>query len=258
MADTVIRVAPQAQYGRSPDGAVNARNEWWAGMDRNDADMGAINKGIGFANGQAANPTAVGATENAGLANNEASGANGHQSGAIGLAGTLARGQQPSQAAYQLQNGLNQATAQQTAIGRSARGGAALATAGADAQANTANLQQNAYQAGGMLRSRDMAAGRGMLAGFTEQQRGQDNQRLGQSNDFAAQNADLRDRASLGFGQAAVGLGGVANAGANQDLQYYNSGMGPVDAQDEANQARQKWAAAAQSQKVSANRQDGG
>ncbi len=256
MGNTVIQVAPQAQYGRNPNGATAARDEWWSGQARNDADQSAVSGGIGYANQQAQNPADVGASENYGLASNENSGAGGHQQAAIGLAGTLARGQQPSQAAYQLQDGLNQATRQQSAFASGARGSAALATSSADQRANTANLQQNAYTQGGMLKSRDMAQGRGMLGSQLDQQGQQNNARLGQSDQFGQNNADLNDKYSLGMGSAAVGLGGVANGQDLQDQQYYNSGIGAVDAQSDAGQANKIWRLNAEKQKVSANTQD--
>jgi hypothetical protein len=70
------------------------------------------------------------AREDTYLSNQEASGAGGNQGGAVQLANEMAQGAGPSAAAYQLQAGLNQAQDQQAAIGRSARGQAAMATAG--------------------------------------------------------------------------------------------------------------------------------
>ncbi len=256
MGSTVINTADAAQYGRNPNGANAARNEWWDQMGNNDADQSAVSGAMGYANGQAGK-NYQGANENVGLANNEASGANGHQAGAIGLAGTLARGQAPSAGAYQLQAGLNQGVAQQKSIAQSARGGAAMSVAGANAQANTAALQGNAYTQGGMLRTKDMAAGRGMLTSLTNEQRGQSNQRVGQANEFNQGQQNLADKNALGMGQAAVGFGNVANAQNGQDLQAYNSGMGVVDAQSEAEQQKRLWLANARKQAVSANTQDG-
>ncbi len=256
MADTVINVPGQALYGRNPAGASAARDEWWNDMGKNDAQQGMVQGGMGYANTQAQTPRGPQATENAGLANNEASGAGGHQQGAIGLAGTLARGQQPSAAAMQLQSGLNQASQQQSAMAAGARGSAGLATAGANMNANRSNLQQNAYAQGGMLRSRDMTQGRGMLNSMLGQQRDQDNARIGQANEFGQANADQNDKYALGMGAAATGLGEVGNAQANQDMLYYQGGMGPVDAQSEADQQRQRWLADANKQANAANLED--
>ena len=256
MADTVINSHPPAVYGRTAGGAEAARDEWWRNMDNNDGQRQQVGSAVNYANGQFANPDNVGAEENGQLASNEASGAGGHQEGAIGLAGTLARGQQPSHAAYQLQSGLNQATAQQKAFSAGARGSAAIATAGADSRANVSNLQQNAYSQGGMLKSQDMAAGRGMLGSQLNQRQVQNTQRVGQANDFGMENANLQDKWQLGAGHAGVELGGVANGQDNQDLGIYNQGTGPIDAQTDANQAAKNWNLDKQKMAVSANKQD--
>ncbi len=256
MGNTVINTAPVAMYGDDPNGATKARDEWWKQMGNNDGDQNAVNGAMGYANSQSQGGYAGGQQENAGLASNEASGAGGHQQGAIGLAGTLARGQAPSAAAYQLQSGLRQGLAQQQSFAQSARGGAALATAGANANANSAAQMGQAYTAGGMLKSRDMAAGRGMLASLTDQQRQQSNQRLGQANEFNQGQTELADKNALGMGQAAVGFGNMANAANGQDLQAYNAGMGVVDAQSEAYQAQKIALANHRKQAVAANEED--
>ncbi len=251
-----IHIPVQAQYGRSPTGAAEARDKWWSQIGANNHAQTAVEGGMGYANGQAQTPRGPQATENPGLANQEASGANGNQAGAIGLAGTLARGQQPSQAAYQLQSGLNQASAQQSAMAGGARGGAALATAGANQNANTADLQQNAYTNAGILKSQDMAAGRGMYGSLLGQQRDQDAARIGQGDQMSQANSDMNDKYALGMGSAAVGLGQAGVGQSGQDLNAFNGGMQVVDAQSEADQQRQRWLADAQKQKVSANKQD--
>ncbi len=251
-----IHNSDTALYGREAGGAIKARDEWWKSMGNNDAQQEQMSGGMGFANGQAQTDRPDQAVENLKLANNEASGAGGNQQAALGLAGTLARGQQPSQAAYQLQSGLNQATAQQTAIGRSARGSAAIATAGADAAANRANLQQNAYTQGGMLKSQDMAQGRGMLASQLGTVRDQDNQRIGQANTISQYNGQANDAYKLGMGNAAVGFGDVANQQGGQDQQLYHQGMQPVIAQDSANQQHQVNSADIRKQAVNANEED--
>ncbi len=244
-----------AQYGRTAGGAVAAGQEWWNRKADNDEQQAIVSGATNYANGQTGERDAQ-ALEDQGLSNQEASGANGHQQGAIGLAGTLARGQQPSQAAMQLQRGLQSASAQQQSLGRSARGGAALATAGANQQANTANLQQNAFTQGGMLRARDMATGRGMLGTALAQQQEQDQNRLGQANQLGQFNADENDRYRLGMGQAAVGLGGVGNSQDQTDLAWHQGGMTSIDAQSEADQQRQKWIADAEKQRRAAALED--
>ncbi len=244
-----------ATYGRTKDGASDARDQWWDRENDNNEQQAIVGGAANYANGQTQERDAQ-ALENQGLSNQEASGANGHQQGAIGLAGTLARGQQPSQAAMQLQRGLQSASAQQQSLGRSARGGAALATAGANQQANTANLQQNAFTQGGMLRARDMAAGRGMLGTALAQQQEQDQNRLGQANQMGQFNADENDRYRLGMGQAAVGLGNVGNAQNQQDLAWHQGGMTSIEAQSEADQQYRQWLADAEKQRLAAEAED--
>lgn len=249
-----IGVPVQAEYGGKAGGAERARDEWWGHAAENDANQSLIKGGMGYANLQASQAKdRPGAQEDAALARNVDGGAGGNQNGAISLAGNLASGNAPSQAAYQLQSGLNQATAQQQAIGQSARGAAGIATAGANQQANTANLQQNAFTQAGLLRSRDMAQGRQLYDAATEQARNQANARLGMANQMGQFNAQQNNNAALGWGNAAVGLGGVSNQLQGQDLNAHNAGMNPIEAQSEADQARKHWLAQAQKQKVANN-----
>ncbi len=257
----------QAYYGR-PTGqsgdplgikkANDARDEWWAGQGKNDQQQTWTQSGANYAQEQGALGQDRGATaqQDRGLANNVYGGAGGHQQGAVGLADQMARGSAPSAAAYQLQAGLNQATDQQSSMARSARGGAALATAGANQQANTAALQQNAFTQGGLLRSRDMAQGRGMLGSMLGQQRDQAGQLLGQGNRLNQDNAQRNDAYALGMGNAGVQLGDVANQQQAQDLQWYQGGMQPVDAQSQADQQHQEWNADAEKQRLAAREED--
>ena len=252
-----IRTPQAAEYGRNPNGATAARDEWLNHATEDNVNQGAISTGMSWANQEAQNAqNRPGAVEDVGLANNAASGAGGNQAGAVTLAKRLATGSQPSAAAYQLQAGLNNATAQQTALGRSARGAGAIATAGANAQGNTAALQQNAYLQGGLLRSRDMAQGRNMYGGLLGQQREQDTVRIGQANEMSQFNASNNDRYGLQMGQAAVGFGDVANQQSGMDLNYYQRGMNPVNAQSEADQARRHWLAQSQKTAVANNSQE--
>jgi hypothetical protein len=257
MSDTTIYVHPAARYGRSATGPEDARDEFWNRQTANDTQQGAIQGGMGYANGQAATGKPMQVTQDQGLANNAASGAGGNQREAINLAQGLATGAGPSQAALQLQRGLTQGLAQQTAMGRSARGSAALATAGTDAQANQAAMQQQAFTAGGMLRSQDMAAGRGMLNSALGQQRDQANQQLAEGDSVNQANAQNQDQYRLGMGQAGVAFGNVGNAQEGQDQGVYGAGMAPISAQDEANQQYQRWIADANKQAVSANGSNG-
>ncbi len=256
MAIINIASTQQANYGRDPNGSAKARDAWWGQMGANNHQQEQVTGGMGYANGQAQADRGPQATEDPRLAGNEASGANGHQAGAIGLAGGLARGMQPSQGAYQLQSGLNQATDYQTALSHSGRGAAALATGGSNAQANTANLQQNAYLQAGALKANDMAAGRGLYGSLLGTQREQDTARLGQANEIGQYNAQANDAYRLGMGNAAVGFGQAGNAQSGMDLSNYQQGMNPVNAQTQANQQRHAWDANSSKQAVNNNIQE--
>lgn len=261
-------MAVVANYGRPAGtredpggfgGANKARDEWWEGQNRNNDDQGSIFRGGEYAANRAAGAQMAGpaVTENNALANNEASGAGGHQAGAISLADQLARGQVPSQAAMQLQSGLNQASAQQQSMAAGARGGAAMATAGANAQANQAAMQQNAWTQGGMLRARDMAQGRGLLGTALGEQRDQGMARLEEGNRVNQYNSSFADKSALNWGNAAVGFDAIGTDMRNQDQAWYQGGMEPIDAQSEATQQGQEWLADEEKSKNAADEEDG-
>lgn len=246
-----INVPPPAQYGRKPGGEVAARDEAWGMQAQNDPRQAANQDAMRFMQGGGGG--AGQAQENAGLANNYASGAGGNQQGSIQLARQMAMGQSPSAAAYQLQSGLDQSSQQQSAMARGARGGAALATAGSNAQANTANLQQNAFTQGQMLRAREMSQGAGMYSTLLGQQREQDTARLGMGNEMSQFNAGQRDKYSLGMQGAAIGAGQVGAGTNDLDFNSYQQGMNPINAQTQANQQYQQWLDSARRQAVAAN-----
>ncbi len=247
---------PQAAlYGGVPGGANAATDEALARTGSNDAAQIAIDNGVTYQQNQARNGRNP-AQMDAAAANNQASGAGGNQAGAIELARRQAMGAAPSAAAYQMQAGLNQASAQQRAMAAGARGSAALATAGANRNANISNLQQNAFSGAGMLRSREMAEGRGLYGSATNQQRGQDQQMLGMANDFGTANVGAQDSYKLGMGNAAVGLGGVQNAQQGRDFTNERNAWDAIYAQDDANQDRQNWLANNRKQAVAANIED--
>ncbi len=256
--DKVIHLqAPDAaQYGNDPNGANKAKDEALARTGQNDVAQGALNGAAGYANDQATNGR-PGAVMNAGDANNQASGANGNQAGAIELARRMAMGSAPSQGAMQMQQGLNQASAQQSAMAAGARGSAAMATAGANRAANVSNMQQNAYSGAGMLRSQDMAAGRGMYASLTGQARDQAGQALGISNGFAVDDARADDAIRLGMGNAAVGIGAAANAENGRDFTNTRNAWDPVFAQDDAKQDNKIWNANNSKTAAANNSEDG-
>ncbi len=256
MADVTINVPGAARYGRQPGGADAARDEWWAMQQANDGRQQQNLTATQWAQDQARVGTGNQAQENSQLAGNEASGAGGHQAGATGLARAMAYGMGPSEGAYQLQAGLDQASRMQTAIGRSARGGAAMATAGANQQANTANLQQNAYTNAGLLRAQEMAPGRSMYGQMLGQQREQDQARIGMANEMSQFNAGQKDRYRLGMGQAGLALGQAGMGGQEIDLNYYQQGMNPVNAQTQAQQQYQQWLDSARRQATAGNQEN--
>ncbi len=247
--------AGPAQYGgpeQAGGGAAGAVATGLARTGENDANTGQMNKGMADANSLAGSAQTRGpqAVQNAGDAQNAAGGANGNQAGAIELARRQAMGQAPSAGAYQLQAGLNQASAQQSAMAAGARGSSALATGQNNAAANISNMQQQAYTGAGMLRSQDMAAGRGLYNSLTNAARDQAGQKLGEANNMGLTNQQMNDNFGLGMGNAAVGFGGVSNGFNGEDLQNTQTALVPQDAQDDANQAYQEQLAANEKQRV--------
>ncbi len=247
-----------AQFGRKPGGAEAARDDAWSQQGNNDAAQKAVQGAQGGAYGEmygsgTRNPQA---REDAGLAQNEMDSRYGHQNGAIGLAGSMAAGNAPSQGAYQLQRGLDQGMAQQASMAGSARGSASLSTAQSNQGYNNANMQQNAFSAAGQLRASDMAQGRGLYGSLTSQQRGQDQERLAQGNAMAQGNAARNDAYGLGMGNLGNQFGEVGNAQDNTDFGYYQQGMAPINDQFQANQQRQGWTANNSKQNAAANQEE--
>ena len=246
---------PSAQYANTHEGGINAvlgdydnlggANQW----AQDSLDAGASYADSIARKAQLRGPSA---REDQGLAWNEASGAGGNQGVALGLAGTLARGQQPSQAAYQLQAGLNANMAQQSAIARGARGGAALAVAGQNQAFNNAAAQQNAFTEGGMLRSRDMATGRGLLGSQLDTMQRQNASRIGQADALNQFNAAQNDKVGLGMAGAAVNLGNAATNAGNQALNIQRGKDAITDQQNTADQQAQVWEGKKRKAEVSA------
>ncbi len=237
------KVPGQATVGRSQDAYNKLTADGFARMGNNDAEAGIAGAAQGSAQEQAAgalsrDPQAV--ADEAQKAR-EASGANGHQMSAIEMARQQAMGQAPSAGAYQLQAGLDMGSQQQAAMARGARGSAGIATAGANANANVSNLQQNAFTNAGMLRSQDMARGRGLYASLTGQAREQDINAVSSTNEMNAFNKDLNAQHWINMGNAANNIGDVANQHAQEDQANFGRGTRPMEAQDQANAAFQNW-----------------
>lgn len=229
-------------HGDGTYGSNGLRDEAWAHQSDNDVQQQNSASNAGYA--QNAAQTGAGmqrASTDPRLAAQEAAARAGHQNSAIGLAGTLARGSMPSAGAMQLQRGLNQATAQQSAIAAGARGSAALATSQASRQANVANLQQNAYTNAGILRANEMAAGRGLYGSLASQQRDQDASYQQQQNQLAQFNAQEKDKYTVGMAGMATGYGQLGNQQQQGDQAWMDMGQHSVDAQSQMEQERQRW-----------------
>lgn len=117
----------------------------------------------------------------------------GEQVNATGLARAAAEGNAPSAAQGTLQNGMNQAAAMQTAQAGGARGGAAMALAQGNAQANTAMMGQKTANDAAILRANEMAQARGLYGSLSGQQRGMDQNRIGQNNQMQQFNRQSND-----------------------------------------------------------------
>lgn len=133
----------------------------------------------------------------------------GEQQGAVDLARDAAMGRAPSQAALLMQQGLNNAAAQQNSQAASARGSAALANAQSNAGANIAALQNQTFNEAGQLRANEMAQARGLYGNLSSGMRQQDNSYAGMLGGLGI------DRAKLGqgyYGQAAGIVGQQGDA----------------------------------------------
>jgi len=137
-----------------------------------------------------------------------------------------------------------------------ARGSAALAVGQQNAMANKSNLQQNAFSGAGMMRSQDMATGRGLYGTLTGQARAQDQKALTAADEFGLADRKARDDYQLAFGKAAVGFGQVDNSGNNEDFINQRNSFDPIYAQDDANQDGRTWDAEKRKQATAANIED--
>lgn len=229
----------QLNYGGYEGGAADIANIGLKGM-------GASNRGAQWAQNEAQRNRGAQAIENQELSNREADSRFGDQSGAIQLAREAAMGQAPSEAAYLMQQGLNQGAAAQASQAGSARGASAIAQAQGNAAGNTAALQQNAYNQGAALRAQEMATGRSQYGGLSGQQREQDLQRLGMGNQMSQFNANLND-------QYRMGMGGLGAQYGNQGLGWYQASQNPYNQQLNADTQREGIAAESYNQSNLAN-----
>jgi hypothetical protein len=234
-----MRVPSAALYGRGAFGAEKARDETWALEKNNDKEEGFVRGTMGSLAGQAASAEQRKLSQDS-LQRDRAYDSR-NQDDANEQARRLAAGDWNSSAQQQLRSGVNQAMAQQRALAGSARGGAAIATAGANMAANNAAIGQSGAMQAGLLRSQEMATGRGLLNSGLKSSRDMGLENMDMSNRFNQNNAAMNDKFAMDLGGAGVGLG---NASAGQDKSnaaYVKLGMAPIDAQSEANQARREW-----------------
>lgn len=166
------------------------------------------------------------------------------QNDAMGLMRGAAMGQAPSQAQMMMQQGNNQAMANQMSMAAGARGPAAMAMAQQQALGNQANMATNNMNSMGALRAQEMAQARGQYMGATNDIRGADMQQRGQ--DMSQQGMDMQQRSQdlqaqgMSFAQA--------QAQANMEMQqrqlnqqaqmgYEGMGLNASEAQLNASQA---------------------
>lgn len=196
----------QQDWGGDPNAAQNYYNTGARGLAGSNSDAA-------YASGMARDNSPQ-AYENQDLSDREATTAGYYQGGALNLALKGAMGNQPSEAAYQLQSGLDKALANQSATAGAARGAGGIALASANAGANSAALQNQAFNDAGRLRAQEVANYTGMLGGMSGQAREQDQNRLGQANQMAQFNAQNNTQRQLGFL-------GAASGARNTGLGYY-------------------------------------
>lgn len=209
---------PDFDWGGHPDAAGNTFQRGLHG-ESTFRDQSA------WAAGQMANPTnASQAWENQELSDNESWTRGFDQAGALQLSREAAMGEAPSQAAWQMQQGLDQSLAAQQAQMGSARGNAGLALAGGNAAANSASLMNQTYGQSAALRAGEMAQARGLYGGLSGQVRDQDLQRLGQGSQMSQFNAGNTTNYQLG-------MGNVSNAYGQTGLGYYKGAMDPLNNQ---------------------------
>jgi hypothetical protein len=201
--------------GGSPDGLNQMVDTAYAGMAGSQATGAYANKQMMDAN------RGPQAWENQHYSDQEAHARGYDQAGALQLQREAAMGQAPSEAAWLMQQGLDQGMAGQASMAGSARGAAAIAQAQGNAAANVAGMQGQAYNQAGQLRAAEMAHARGAYGDLASQQRAQDQNRLGMASDMSNRNADRNDQWRLGMGQ--LGVANDQNAqgwyGAASDLE---------------------------------------
>ena len=211
--------------GETPDLGMGASTAW-GHMGDNRQDIDAARGYGGFAGDEMMWDRGPMARETQALSDREAMASGGDMSGALQLAREGAMGMAPSAAAYQMQQGLNDATATQSAIAGSARGSAALANAQGNSAANVANLQQNAFSEGGRLRAAEMQNYANLYGGLAGQNVNQAQNRMQMGNQMSQYNAGLNDQYRLGMGGLGVQYGQLGNELEKTNQGYFGQGVG--------------------------------
>lgn len=219
-----------AYWGGDPNAATDYYNIGAQGLGNSNADAA-------YFSGQARDQGPQ-AFENQSLSDNEATSRGYHQEGALNLALKGALGNQPSEAAYQLQSGLDKAIGGQQSLSGSARGAAGIANASANAGANVAALQNQAFTEAGRLRAQEIAGYTGMYGNLAGQQRSQDQNRLNMGNQMSQFNAQNTTQRQLGFGQ-------LGNDSRRTSQGYYGQMAQPYNQQLQADLETQQQRASA-------------
>ena len=190
--------------------APNAAAQWGEGIGGPEGyaqigidQMGQSNSGASWAQQEMMRDRGPQAYENQFLSNNEATSRGYHQEGALNFAMQGMMGNQPSEAAYMLQGGLDKAIAGQQAMAGGARGGAGMALAQGNMGANAAALQNQAFNQAGQLRAGEISNYANMYGQLAGQQRQQDQGRLGMGNQMSQFNANQNDQYKFGMANAA-------------------------------------------------------
>lgn len=156
------------------------------------------------------------------------------QQGALDMMQGAAMGTAPSAAQMQMQQGIQQSTAAQQAMGNSARGGpGAWAAAQRGAMSNAAQMNQAGVGQSAMLRAQEMAQARGAYAQALGQYGAQALGAYGQAGQYG-QNFQKQDQATM---LGLLGYGQTAGALANQQENAWGNVVTGATAGNAANNA---------------------
>ncbi len=121
------------------------------------------------------------------------------QQNALGMMQQAAQGSAPSAAAQMMQQGNNQAVANQLAMAAGARGAGAMAGAQQQAMGNASNMSTQNQNNMGVLRAQEMAQARGAYGNMATGMRGQDQGQAQFGANLAMSQRQLNQQGQLGF-----------------------------------------------------------